>query len=107
MKQLEKQLERQTNLQRRIKFYLKINLLCFLIRAHNLTINSTSMPSISPSFQCSPLRQPELEIQDLDSSWDQDDVDDWNEQEDDFEPIADDSDNNSDFVSIYILIIFL
>jgi len=60
------------------------------------------MPAVSPSFQCSPLRQPELEIQDLDSSWDQDDVDDCNEQEDDFEPIADDSDNNSDFVSIYI-----
>ncbi|CAK5122509.1 unnamed protein product [Meloidogyne enterolobii] len=83
LKQLEKQLERQTNLQRRIK-------------AHNPAINSTNMPAISPSSQCSPLRQPELEIQDLDSSWDQDDVDDCNEQEDDFETIADDSDNNSD-----------
>uniref|UniRef100_A0A915PB71 JmjC domain-containing protein n=1 Tax=Meloidogyne floridensis TaxID=298350 RepID=A0A915PB71_9BILA len=92
LKQLEKQLERQTNLQRRIK-------------AHNLTINSTSMPAISPSFQCSPLRQPELEIQDLDSSWDQDDLDDCEQEDDLIEPIADDSDNNSDFAHFKITFI--
>ncbi|KAL7075216.1 hypothetical protein ACQ4LE_005637 [Meloidogyne hapla] len=77
LNQLEKQLGRQTILQKRIKAHT-IN--------SSLTTNATTV--FSPfSFQNSPLNQPELEIQDLDSSWDQDDVD---EQEDDFE--VDDND---------------